>query len=241
MTNFKLPRVFHHFLAFATVSAICATPASAEVPTATHQDIGTIQSYVNDFLLEEMKAMEGAASVKVRPIDKRTKLKPCKSMSASLGFSKALGSPTVAVKCVAPSIWTINVQAKTELIGNYLVARNHIQRGQPIHETDLSVKTGELSLLPASVAKKPSDIVGKVLNYAVAPGTAIRMDAVKRVFNIQAGQPVVIRTSGNGFSISTEGMATNSAYPGDEARAKTVSGQNISGITRTPGIIDAVF
>ncbi|GAB7259890.1 hypothetical protein DaDZ19_15570 [Dickeya ananatis] len=54
---------------------------------------------------------------------------------------------------------------------------------------------------------------------------------------IRAGQNVQILAQGDGFSVRSEGKAMNNAASGQQARARTASGQVVSGIASGDGII----
>jgi len=75
----------------------------------------------------------------------------------------------------------------------------------------------------------------------MASGSILRSNALKEVPVILQGQSVKIISSGAGFQVSTDALAINSAARGQVAKAKTVTGVNLSGIARSGGIIEISF
>jgi flagella basal body P-ring formation protein FlgA len=80
--------------------------------------------------------------------------------------------------------------------------------------------------------------VGRVVAIGMTAGRPLRSDMLRQPLAIQQGQNVKLVTRGAGFRVATEGRALNSAADGQLAQARVHSGQTLSGIARTGGLIE---
>jgi len=72
----------------------------------------------------------------------------------------------------------------------------------------------------------------------MSAGAILRQDLSELPLLVRQGQTVRIISAGNGFTISTDGLAQNNATQGQLVQAKVSSGQLISGITNANGQIE---
>jgi flagella basal body P-ring formation protein FlgA len=59
--------------------------------------------------------------------------------------------------------------------------------------------------------------------------------------SVQQGQNVRLVSRGPGFQVSAEGRALNTAADGQVAQVRTSTGQTISGIARTGGVVEVRY
>ena len=126
-------------------------------------------------------------------------------------------------------------------MADYYVAATPLSSGQLISATDIRKVNGDLTSLPIGAITTPSQAIGRALNISLTSGSVLRTDAIKSTLAIQQGQSIKVISTGPGFQVSTEAMALNNANEGQIAKAKTISGQMISGIARIGGIIDISY
>jgi flagella basal body P-ring formation protein FlgA len=95
--------------------------------------------------------------------------------------------------------------------------------------------------MPAGILTDPQQAVGKTLGANLGPGQPLRQDMLRSPLVVQQGQQVKVQSSGDGFTVSTEGKALNNANDGQVAQVRTASGRTISGIARAGGIVELRF
>jgi flagella basal body P-ring formation protein FlgA len=212
--------------------------AQASLPT---QDLSSVERAAKDFLLLQTTGYPGKVLISVNPIDNRLRLAECPNLIPFLPpGSKAWGKFTMGIRCTNSRPWTIYLSAQVKVTGDYYVAVNSLALGHLIDATDLNKVTGDLTMLPANIITNPSQAIGRTLGTSLSPGSPLRLDAFKSSPAVQQGQSVKIISVGPGFHISAEGQALNNADEGKIAKAKTISGQVITGIARINGIIEII-
>ncbi len=210
--------------------------ARADTRAAARQDLGVLQQVAERFLLEQAAVLSGAASVKITPPDNRLQLARCDAPEPYLASgAKLLGKTTVGVRCTSPVAWNIFLPATVSITISYVASAAALAQGQRLNAADLTLKQGDLALLPAGVLTELSQAQGRSLQLAVAAGTPLVRSMLKTVMLVQPGQPVRLVAQGNGFSVSAEGRAVTGGGEGDLVQARTPSGQVIGGIVQADG------
>lgn len=208
------------------------------LPAPAHAS-DTIVPAVDAFVRSQTRGLPGQVDVAVTPLDARTPLAPCHAFEPFVPpGNKLWGKTMVGVRCLGPANWTIYLPVQVRVVGGYVVTTRAIGPGQVLAEGDLSQRQGDLTSMPAGLLASPELGVGKTLKNGVAGGQPLRADMLLATPVILQGQDVRINYKGSGFSISNEGKALNSAAEGQTARARTASGQTVTGVARPGGIIE---
>ncbi len=206
-----------------------APPASAR-----EQLYATVEQY----LRTQTRGLPGQVNVSVGQLDPRLQLAPCSAYEPFQPPGTQLwGRATLGVRCLGPANWTIYIPVQIQVVGTYVVTARALNPGLPLASEDLALQRGDLTALPAGILTEREQGVGKTLRNALAGGQPLRSDMLIAPFVVQQGQDVRLVTQGRGFSVSNEGKALNNATEGQVARARTASGQTVSGIARPGGII----
>lgn len=206
------------------------------------QETNSLRSFAEEFLQQQTMGHPGQVNIIIGKIDNRLKLPSCANLTAFLlQGSKPWGKISLGIRCNAPSPWTIYVSAQVQVTADYYVTTNPLSQGQIISASDLRKVSGDLSTLPNGVITNPNQAIGKALMVSLASGNTLRMDALKTSPVIQQGQSIKVISVGSGFQVSTEALALNNANEGQVAKAKTASGQFVSGIAKAGGIIEIIF
>lgn len=199
----------------------------------------TLNSTLEDFLRVQTQGLPGKVSYSINQLDPRTQLAPCNAFEPFVpAGSKLWGKTTIGVRCLGPSTWTIYVQAQISVSGNYLVSARTIPAGYILGATDVVTRSGDLSTLPSSVLTDQAQAVGKTAKGGFAAGQPLRSDQLIAPWAVQQGQNVRTISNGPGFSVSSEGKALNNAVEGQVVQVRTNSGQTLSGIARTGGVVE---
>ena len=227
------------FLAFL-VSLLLSHTALAQTPARQNPD--ALRLSVQQFLETQSAGLTGQISVTVGAIDARLNLTSCPALQPFLApGSRAWGKTTVGVRCSAPAPWTLYVQANVSVIGDYIASAVPLARGQSIEQYQLMTMQGDLTTLPPGIATDMAQVVGRMSNLSLPPGTPLRLDALRSKPVVLQGQMVRLISSGAGFSVSAEGRAIGNASEGQVVQVRTPSGQQISGVARSGGLVEVAF
>ncbi len=194
---------------------------------------------VEDYLRTQTQGLPGKVSYRITPLDKRTQLSPCDAFEPFLPSGGApWGRTTIGVRCLGPSAWTVYMQVQVSVKAKYLVAARPLSAGQVIGANDFVSRSGDLGMLPTTILMDAEQAIGKTVKVGLAAGQPLRGDQLMAPWAVQQGQNVKTISRGTGFSVSSEGKALNNAVEGQIVQVRTPSGQTVSGIARTGGIVE---
>lgn len=224
------------YLFFANISEAATNPGKPL------QNLAVLKDNVEQFLTKQSQDLPGEVAISVAAFDSRLSLAECATLDIFFsGNNRAWGKTSVGVRCLSPVRWTIYAQAHVSVIGEYLVTVNGLQLGQIIQVKDLMFQKGDLTVLPSGSLTQLKDAVNRIAKSPIKPGALIKADLIAFPIIVQQGQKVRIVTAGEGFMLSTEGVALNSAAVGDIVRARVASGQTVQGLARENGQVDLAF
>ena len=234
--------VFLSLISSASGFAEVATPATAVTPPMTKQNLAAIKTKITEFLETQTIGYPGKVSVRAGAIDPNLKLAQCPDMQVFMPTgSRAWGKTSVGVRCNAPNVWTIYVQATVNVLAQYLVAASPLAQGQIVTEQDMMFENGDLTQLPAGVFTEQSQAIGRTVNISMTAGTVLRQELLKIAPVVQQGQTVMVTSKGKGFSVSAEGLSMAKANEGQVVQVKVASGQIVTGIARNGGQVEVGF
>ena len=209
---------------------------------AENPERNNIQKTAVEFLQQLTAAQTGEVDISVNPVDPRLNLSECNNLAPFLPpGARPWGKTSIGVRCTAPSNWVVYLQAHVKITADYYVAARHIAAGSILGMDDLNKITGEISSLPYAIITKPEQATGKSLQVGLAAGGLLRTDLLKSPIVIQQGQAVRVIVDGPGFHVATDAQALNNASEGQVAKARTSSGQTISGIAKASGVIEVSY
>jgi flagella basal body P-ring formation protein FlgA len=225
------------------LSALLALPFFLPQDVAAQtQDLQALHKIGEDFLRSQNADQPGIVNVFLGKIDSRQRLSACSDPTAFIPQGgKIIGRTTLGFRCNAPKQWTIYVPANVQLIGDYFVTTTVLAQGQTISSKDIKKVNGDLSTLPAGALTSEDQIVGRSAQSGLSIGTVLKLANLKNLLAIQQGQSVKIIALGSNFKVSTDGLALNNASEGQIVKAKTGSGQLISGIAKLGGFIEVQY
>lgn len=254
-----------HLLVMIAVICGCmvSSVVNAEEPVAKNinskqdvskQDINVIKQKVKEFLQIQATGLPGKVDVSVMPIDARLKLNSCPSLALFLpNGSRAWGKTSVGVRCAmqdanqngnqekAQMPWTIYVQANVAVIADYLIAAAPLSQGQMISNNDVLFQQGDLTKLPPGIYTNVTQVIGSTVKVSLMAGSVLRQEMLKLPLAVQQGQTVTLSSSGNGYRVTAEGKALASVAEGQVVQVKIASGQVVSGVAKSGGLIEVGF
>ncbi len=216
-------------------AVLAVSPAIAN----DRHDLGQLQRVVEAYARKEAAGLPGTASVVVAPLDTRLSLPHCPAPEAFMPPGGRLwGKSAVGVRCMAPVAWTVYASVTVEVSAEYVVTARPMGQGETVNMQDLTTMRGDLARLPAGVVVDPLHAVGKQLAMSLGAGQPLRRDMLRLPQVIAQGQGVKLVSEGPGFRVSTEGRALGNAADGQTVLVRGPSGQTISGIARSGGIVE---
>jgi flagella basal body P-ring formation protein FlgA len=216
-------------------------PPPALVPNLDQpgkQDNEAIRVAAEQYLRQQAAGLPGQVVVTVKPAAP-SGLTQCTALEPFLPpGARVWGRTTVGMRCVGEHPWTLYLQARVAVNGNYYVASRDIAPGQSISQADVEARQTDLTNMPRSVVTDLSQIVGTAAQSRITAGMPLRMDLLRTVNAVKFDQPVKLVAQGAGFSISSEGRALGNAAPGESVQVRTGSGQIISGVVKDGGTVE---
>lgn len=222
--------------------AASAAEAPQAVSQSAKQNLAVIKTKIIDFLETQTLGYPGKVRVHAGAIDPNLRLAQCPDVQVFLPTgSRAWGKTSVGVRCSAPSVWTIYVQATVNVMAQYLVAASPLAQGSVVTSQDVLFESGDLTQLPAGVFTDINQATGRIVSNSMTAGTVLRKDMLKSPPAVQRGQTVIVTSIGKGFTVSAEGQAMGNASEGQVVQVKVTSGQLISGVARNGGQVEVGF
>lgn len=221
------------------LAALTAILLSLPSGYAVAADSASLRATIEQFLSAQTKGLPGKVETQIGALDPRLQLADCPTQEAFLPPGGRLwGKTTIGVRCLASATWTVYIPVRIGVRGEYVVTARALTAGQSVTESDLATRQGDLTALPAGVLTSPAQAIGKTMKNSLGGGQALRADQLLSPPAVLQGQDVRLIYRGDGFAVTNEGKALNSAADGQVARARTAGGQTVSGIARSGGIIE---
>jgi flagella basal body P-ring formation protein FlgA len=228
----KFPAVFYRVL-FAAFWLTVAGWAQAADP---------LRQTVEDYLRAQTQGFPGKVSYHIAPLEARARLARCDAFEPFQPAGAApWGRTTVGVRCLGPASWTVYLQVRISVRAPYLIAARPLAAGHVIGPGDFVAREGDLGTLPAAVLMDGAQALGRTLRIGIAAGQPLRGDQMAAAWAVRQGQTVKTLSRGAGFSVSGEGRALHNAQEGQVVQVRTPSGQTVSGIARSGGIVEMSY
>jgi flagella basal body P-ring formation protein FlgA len=212
--------------------------SASSLAGSTMQDFQALRAQAASWLEQEAaRSFTGAqAQVKVGPVDERLRLPACAQPRFFLPAGARLwASGSLGVRCAGSADWSLYLGYDSQLRGPGLVA------GRPLPARHL-VAAGDVELGIVEYEQSPNLYPRELpaaarLARPLAAGQALLIDMFLQANVIQAGKTVQVRAGGAGFDVSQEGVALNSAAPGETVKARMPSGRIVRGTATRDGAV----
>ncbi|MBI4995865.1 MAG: flagellar basal body P-ring formation protein FlgA [Rhodocyclales bacterium] len=225
--------------AFAIAVLLLAFPARDAL---ARQDPAAVRSAIDTFLRAQVRGLPGEVNFTIGGLDPKNRLAPCGALEVSMpAGAKAWGRTSVSVRCQEPRGWTIFVPVHIRVVTDYLVTAMPLAQGQAVTASDLARQRGDLSDLPAGILTDEREALGRTATMSVAAGRPLRADMLRPPIVIQQNQTVKVVSRGPGFQVANEGRALTNGLEGQIVQVRLASGQVVSGVARTGGIVEIGF
>lgn len=233
--KYKLLCHFSFFL-FAGISMLLS--ASEHKQPSEFQKMSVVLKVVESYVKSETEMLPGEVIISQGKIDNRITLPKCLKLEAFTPTGSRLwGSTSVGVRCNSPSSWTIYVQINIQVMTDVMHVARPLTRGTPLVAEDVKLQRVNLTQMPEGIFTELSQVIGKVPLSSLSSGQLLRQSALRLPHVILRGQKVILHIQGQGFSVSSEGLALADAAEGQVVQVRNDSGRVISGIARDDGIV----
>jgi flagella basal body P-ring formation protein FlgA len=224
---------------YLLLAILSSNASAASTSPSEHQDLAMVRISISNFLQQQSIGYPGKVTVTAGAIDPNLKLAACAELQVFLpAGSRAWGKTSVGVRCLRPRPWTIYAQATVSVAAQYLVAAAPLAQGRVVSREDFIFENGDLTQLPAGVFTDAEQAIGRTVSISMTAGTVLRQAMLKLPPAVLQGQTVMVKTTGEGFTVSVEGQAMANAIDGQVLRVKLSSGQIVTGIARNGGQVE---
>jgi flagella basal body P-ring formation protein FlgA len=200
------------------------------------QDRASIRAAVSAFITRQTASLPGRVSFNVDEIDPRIVLKACSKFEAYLPpGSQLMGRVSVGVRCLDSNSWSIYIPVQIKISRDLIISARALSMGQIMHEEDIARLNSEIN--QSGVITDARQVIGKVLRYSIAAGYVLREDMLRAPYSVKQGQSVQLTIQGNGFSLSSSGVALSNASEGESVQIRTSAGRTVSGIAIDEGVV----
>lgn len=224
------------FFLLASVSMLLS--ASEHKASSKFQKMSVVLKVVDSYVKGETETLPGEVIISQGKIDNRITLPKCTTLEAFIPTGSQLwGNTSVGVRCNNPSSWTIYVQINIQVMADVIHVARPLTRGTPLVAEDVKLQRVNLTQMPEGIFTELSQVIGKVPLSSLSSGQLLRQSALRLPHVILRGQKVILHIQGQGFSVSSEGLALADAAEGQVVQVRNESGRVISGIARNDGIV----
>jgi len=216
------------------LAATATAPAQAQVPVES----------VRQFVQNELGTIDGAdrIDISVGQADPKLQLAACDHAEPFLRSGARLwGHSFVGLRCASGARWTISVPVQVRIFGPGLVATRQLAAGEPIAEADVRTEELEWTHEAQGVAREPSQVQHRAPTRRIEAGQPIALNVLSEIPAVLQGDPVKLVGRGQGFSITTDGVAMAAAALGQPVRVRVDSGKIVTGTARDGRVVEVAF
>ena len=230
--------------AHAADRTVIANQHAAVAATAGNDMHSRLYQTAMQYVQSQTQGYPGKVNIEIQPLDSRIRIAECALMEGfTVQGARLWGKTHIGVRCLQSDTkpWTLYVQADVQVWGEYAVTGLPVSQGSPVQTTDVVMQSGDLSKLPAGIITDISMLAGKQAALNLPLGTVLRPELLKSVPVIKQGQTVQLNSRGDGFVITADGTAMQTANVGQVVDVKVSSGQIVKGVAQSSGKVDIQF
>lgn len=211
-------------------SAVKPAPTPA-APPAT-REVDPTEAAIR-LLAERELGTQHRLVIQVGQFDTRVNLAPCARAEPFVPPGGRLwGRTQVGIRCTQGASWSIRLPVQIQVFAPVVVAVTPLAAGAAVGRHEVRLEEFDLTRENAPLVTDPATLDGKLLTRAVAAGQPVRLDALRSPPSVNAGDPIGISVIGQGFTITSEGVALTPGSDGQPLRVRTESGRVVAGILR---------
>lgn len=196
------------------------------------------------YVQTQTQGYPGQVKIEIQPLDTRIRIAECGLMEGfTVQGARLWGKTHIGIRCLQSETkpWTLYVQADVQVWGEYAVTALPVGQGAPVQSSDVVMQSGDLTKLPAGIITDVSMLSGKQAALNLPLGTVLRPELLKSIPVIKQGQTVQLNSRGDGFVITADGTALQTANVGQVVDVKVSSGQIVKGVAQASGKVNVQF
>ena len=165
-------------------------------------------------------------------LDPRLKLAPCERIQAFMpAGSTPWGKSRVGLRCLQGAVaWQVFVPVTVRVWAPAVVAPAPLPAGARIDASQLAITEVDWAAGPSPPYATAIGLSERVLARPLAAGQTLRAGDLRARQWFTQGETVRLVAQGNGFAVSTEGLAMNVGIEGIPVRVRTESGRVVVGL-----------
>lgn len=214
--------------------ALAALPALA-------QDWQTPES-IRAAALEAARALAPAgAQLDAQALDPRLRLPACgRALAGELSPNAALAaSLNVAVRCEAPTAWTLYVPVRVTHRKPVLILRRAVAPGETITAEMLDTQERDVAALHQGHLVDLSAAVGQRVVRSLPAGAVLPPGAIAPPLVVRRGDAVTVQAQAGVIQVRSQGKALADAALGQPVTVENSSSrQRVQGIARGAGLVE---
>jgi len=234
----RLPELFARLLLAVMCGAggaVWMTPAHAQASQTDARTDDPIEEAVRRLAMRELgaEASQHRIVVNIGQLDPRVRLAPCERAEPFVPpGSRLWGRSQIGFRCTAGASWMVRLPVTVQVFAQVPVATQPLAAGAVLSPTDFRLEESELTREQAPLVSDPGTLAGRQLTRPLAAGHPFRVDALRVPPSVNAGDPVQILVTGQGFTLAGSGVALAAASEGQVLRARTDTGRVVAGTLR---------
>jgi flagella basal body P-ring formation protein FlgA len=206
--------------------------------TWAQQDVGGLNAELTSQV--QMIAQAGARAgmpaharveVQVGRLDPRLRLAPCLQVQPYLPPGLQMwGRTRIGIRCLDGAVrWNVSLPVTVKVYARALVAADVLPAGAVLSQALLSSAEIDIAAEAGSVFSDANSLVGRTLNRPLAAGEAVRSSSLKVRQWFAAGDTVMVRAVGSGYTVAREGQALTAGLEGQSVKVRFENGRIVSG------------
>lgn len=174
---------------------------------------------------------QARVEVQIGKLDPRLKLAPCKQVQPYLPPGLQMwGRSRIGLRCLdGPVRWNVSLPVTVKVYARALVAADALPAGAMLTQALLSTAEIDIAAEAGAVFSDAEGLVGRTLSRPLAAGEAVRSHSLKVRQWFAAGETVMVRAVGSGYSVAREGQALTAGLEGQNVKVRFENGRVVSG------------
>jgi flagella basal body P-ring formation protein FlgA len=174
---------------------------------------------------------QARVDVQVGRLDPRLKLAPCYQVQPYLPPGLQMwGRTRIGIRCLDGAVrWNVSLPVTVKVYARALVAADALPAGALLTQALLSTAEIDIAAEAGAVFSDANSLVGRTLSRPLAAGEAVRSSSLKVRQWFAAGDTVMVRAVGSGYTVAREGQALTAGLEGQSVKVRFENGRIVSG------------
>jgi len=229
---------YRRYMAEAVLIAAMASGGSyAAGDTAGFESVDAIRDAAQHYVAANIQP---GAQVSAAGLDGRLHLPACGApLQTETASPPNSGAWTVAVRCMAPQVWSLYVPVRVSTVQSVVVAMRNLPAGQPITADAIGLQARDTSALNGGALGDPAALVGKIPRRTLAAGSTLTPDTLAAAPSVRRGQIIELLIAVGGLEVHAQGKALADGGSGELIQVENSSSRRIvQGVVRDDGRVE---